>query len=88
MHNTPHVNAYRGAGGQHYESCEEDSGVGDCSGYNTSDGRVSPETNEELPTRRLPVRLPTRRLPVRLPTRKLSEERPARRKRSKRKAKL
>jgi hypothetical protein len=38
-----------------------------------------PETNEKLPTRRLPVRLPTR---------KLSEERPARRKRSKRKAKL
>ncbi len=47
-------------GGQHYESCEEDSGFGDCSGDNTSEGRVSLEICEELPTRRLPVRLPTR----------------------------
>jgi hypothetical protein len=39
-------------GGQHYESCEEDS-FGDCSGDNTSDGRVSPEAREELPVRRL-----------------------------------
>jgi hypothetical protein len=65
-------------GGQHYESCEEDSGFGDCSGDNTSDGRVSPETCEELPTRRLPVRLPTSWSSV---------ERPAGKKRSKRKAK-
>ncbi len=30
-------------GGQHYESCEEDSGFGDCSGDNTRDGRVAVE---------------------------------------------
>jgi hypothetical protein len=65
-------------GGQPYESCEEDSGFGDCSGDKTSDGRVSLETCEELPTRRLPVRPPTRGPSV---------ERPAGRKRPKRKAK-
>ncbi len=65
-------------GGQHCESCEEDSGFGDCSGDSTSDGRVSPEASEKLPTRRLPVRPPTRWPSV---------ERPAGRKRSKRKAK-
>ncbi len=65
-------------GGQHYGSCEEDSGFGDCSGDNTSDGRVSPEASEELPVRRLPMRLPARGPSV---------ERPAGRKRSKRKAK-
>jgi hypothetical protein len=77
-HNAPHMDACRGAGGQRFGSCEEDSGFGDCSGDNTSDGRVSPETSEELPTRRLPVRLPTRGPSV---------ERPAGRKQSKRKAK-
>jgi hypothetical protein len=73
-----HHESCKGAGGQRYGSCEEDSGFGDCSGDNTSNGRVSPETSEELPTRRLPVRLPTRGPSV---------ERPAGRKPSKRKAK-
>jgi hypothetical protein len=77
-HNVPHMDACRGAGGQRYGPCEEDSGFGDCSGDNTSVGRVSPETSEELPTRRLPVRLPTMGPSV---------ERPPGRKRSKRKAK-
>jgi hypothetical protein len=65
-------------GSQHCESCEEDSGFGDCSGDSTSNGRVSPETSEELPTRRLPAELPTRGSSV---------ERSAGRKWSKRKAK-
>ncbi len=38
-------------GGQQYESSEEDSGISDCSGDSASDGRVSPETSGELPTR-------------------------------------
>jgi hypothetical protein len=37
---------------RHYKSYEEDSGFDDCSGDNTSDGRVSPETCEELPARK------------------------------------
>ena len=37
---------------RHYESYEEDSGFDDCSGDNASDGRVSPETCEELPARK------------------------------------
>ncbi len=37
-------------GGRHCESSEEDSGFSDCSGDSASDGRVSPETSEELPT--------------------------------------
>ncbi len=65
-------------GDQHYESCKEDSGFGDCSGDNTSDGRVSLEASEELPVRRLPMRLPARGPSV---------ERPAGRKRSQRKTK-
>ena len=35
--------------GQRYESGEEDSGFEDGPGDDTSDGRVSPETSEELP---------------------------------------
>jgi hypothetical protein len=54
-------------GGQHCESSEEDSGFSDCSGDSTSDGRVSPETPGELPTRRLPGRPPTRGPPVERP---------------------
>jgi hypothetical protein len=65
-------------GGQHCESSEEDSGFSDCSGDSASDGRVSPETSEELPTRRPPAELPTRGSSV---------ERPAGWKRPKRKTK-
>jgi hypothetical protein len=39
-------------GGQQYESGKEDSGFEDYSGDDTSDGRVSPETCEELPARK------------------------------------
>ncbi len=46
-------------GGQHGESSKEDSGFSDCSGDSASNGRVSPETSGELPTRRLPGRPPT-----------------------------
>ena len=48
-HNTLYKDTYRKAG-QCYESSEEDSGFEDGSGDDTSDGRVSPETSEELPT--------------------------------------
>jgi hypothetical protein len=72
------VNLLVELGGQHCESYEEDSGFGDSSGDSTSDGRVSPETSKELPTRRLPAELPTRGFSV---------ERPARKKRSRKKAK-
>ncbi len=68
---------YRKAG-QCYESSEEDSGISDCSDDSASDGRVSPETSGELPTKRLPGRMPTRRPSV---------EGPAGRKQLKRKAK-
>ena len=47
-HNTLYKDTYRKAG-QRYESGEEDSGFEDGSGDDTSDGRVSPETSEELP---------------------------------------
>jgi hypothetical protein len=64
--------------GQRYDSGEEDSGFEDYSGDSASDGRVSPETSGELPTRRLPRGSPTRRPSV---------ERPAEKKRPKRKTK-
>ncbi len=48
-HNTLYKDTYRKAG-QRYESGEEDSGFEDGSGDDTSDGRMSPETGEELPT--------------------------------------
>jgi hypothetical protein len=47
-HNTLYKDTYRKAS-QRYESSEEDSGCEDGSGDDTSDGRVSPETSEELP---------------------------------------
>jgi hypothetical protein len=65
-------------GGKQYESGKEDSGFEDGSGDDTSDGRVSPETSGELPTKRLPGRLPTRGPSV---------ERPAGKKRPKRRTK-
>ncbi len=52
---TEDVNLSDNWGGQHCESCQEDSAFSDCSGDSTSDGIVSPETSEELPTRRLPA---------------------------------
>ncbi len=39
-------------GSRRYKSYEEDRGFDDCSGDNTSDGRVSPGTCEELPARK------------------------------------
>ncbi|MFO0004915.1 MAG: hypothetical protein ACK559_27675, partial [bacterium] len=48
-------------GGQHCESSEEDSGFSDCSGDSASDGRVSPETSGELPTRGPSVERPAGR---------------------------
>ncbi len=53
--------------GQHYESCEEDSGFDDrsqCSGHNTSDGRESPEIKEGLSLRKQPMKLSKRKLLV------------------------
>ena len=76
-HNTLYEDTYRKAG-QRYESSEEDSGFSDYSGESTSDGRMSPETSGELPTRRLPGRSLTRGPSV---------ERPAGKKQLKRKAK-
>ena len=76
-HNTLYEDTY-GKAGQQYESSEEDSGISDCSDDSASDGRVSPETSGELPTKRLPGRLPTRGPSV---------ERPAGKKQLKRKAK-
>ena len=76
-HNTLYKDTY-GKSGQQYESSEEDSGISDCSDDSASDGRVSPETSGELPTKRLPGRMPTRRPSV---------EGPAGRKQLKRKAK-
>jgi hypothetical protein len=65
-------------GGQQYKSCKEEGDYGNYSGNSTSNGRVSPETSEDLSTRSLPAGLPERRASV---------ERPAGRKQSKRKAK-
>ena len=45
-------------GGQQCESSEEDSGISDCSDDSASDGRVSPETSGELPTRGSSVERP------------------------------
>ena len=47
-----------GQTGQRYESGEEDSGFEDYSSDDTSDGRVSPETSEELPARGSSVERP------------------------------
>ena len=58
-HNTLYEDTYRKAG-QRYESSKEDSGFSDYSSDSTSDGRMSPETSGELPTRRLPGRSLTR----------------------------
>jgi hypothetical protein len=58
-HDTLYEDTYRKAGRQ-YESSTEDSGISDCSSDSASDGRVSPGTNGELLTRRLPGRPLTR----------------------------
>jgi hypothetical protein len=50
--------------GQHYKSCEEESSFHDCSGHSTSDGGKSPESDEELSIRKLPMKLSLRELPV------------------------
>jgi hypothetical protein len=76
--NTLYEDTYRKAG-QKCESSEEDSGFSDYSSDSASNGRVSPETSGELPTRRLPGGPPTRGPSV---------ERPAEKKRPKRKTKL
>jgi hypothetical protein len=49
--------------GQHYVSCEENSGFDHHSGHSTSNGGGSPETDEELSMRIQPVKLSTRKLP-------------------------